>query len=178
MNAAEKIVQTYLRLNGFFVNPKFTVMGSIKGHVDFLAVRLGGCEERIGVHKVKFDEELLSSSVFSDHDNVGLVVEVKGGGGKPNVSQAKFDYVARFFGNTVKVKKAYFGLKGEKIEQNTDSITVPIRHCLKFILQRFEEINNIRKRGEISKVGTWVYSEDLLSDLLYLKKTGFLRLRP
>ena len=45
MNVAEKIVQTYLRLNGFFTIPKFTLLGSKAGHIDIIAVRIGSSKE-------------------------------------------------------------------------------------------------------------------------------------
>ena len=82
MNTPEKIAQAYLRLNGFFTIPHFTVLKKKGGHIDFLAVRLGGSLERVGVDlnqtTLKIDRNLLLKLGVSKDDTIGLLIEVKG----------------------------------------------------------------------------------------------------
>ena len=89
MNSPEKLVGTYLRLNGFFLLPQFTIFSlGHHTHVDFLAFHPQNAEEI--VRNINGDsvplpvdddlfnkiEEILSISPFSVH--LGAVVEVKG----------------------------------------------------------------------------------------------------
>lgn len=49
METTEKVAFLYLRLNGFFLMPHFTVFGVEKGkHVDVLGIRPAGSEEKVG----------------------------------------------------------------------------------------------------------------------------------
>lgn len=180
MNTPEKIAQAYLRLNGFFTIPHFSVLKDLRTHIDFLAVRLGGSSEKVGAGSVQpileIDNELLSKLGVGREETVGLVIEVKGGKyDHAEVTNNKFEYAKPFFGNIKDIKKVGFENKdiGE-IQSRHDHIIISLKHCLEFIKTRFSELKTIEqdlKENEIlSKEGSWDYSEEFLSDLIYLEK--------
>jgi hypothetical protein len=182
MNAPEKIAQAYLRLNGFFTVPHFTLLKDRGGHIDFLAVRLGGSKEKVGTEShgvpLEIDEQFLSKLGVSEDDTVGLVVEVKGGErDNARITDENFEYAKSFFGNISRVKKVGFenNSNSEIIEQ-AGHIIVPLKHCIDFIKKRFDELKQIEQQlrgsGMLSKEGSWELSEEFLSDLLFLQKLG------
>jgi len=181
MNTSEKIVQTYLRLNGFFTIPPFSLLQDEWTHVDFLAVRLGGSQEKVGKSNdrvpLQIDTDLLRELEAGSEDTIGLVIEVKSGDEEAIVSETVFDYVKPFFGTISKLSKAGFGDKGHGIHKRGDHVIVPVKYCLTFINQRFQELKcidqKLRGSGRLTKEGSWYLSEEFLSYLLFLKKSGF-----
>ena len=109
MNTPEKIVQTYLRLNGFFTIPHFSVLQDEWTHVDFLAVRLGGSVEKVRKDKrefsLKIDTDFLKKLSIGEEDTVGLVIEVKGGNERAVIRKSTFDYVKPFLARSPKYVK-------------------------------------------------------------------------
>ena len=182
MNTPEKIAQTYLRLNGFFTIPHFSILQDDWGHVDFLAVRLGGSVEKVGNADyrvpLKVDTDFLRIIGVTKRKSVGLAVEVKSGDEEVEVGDVAFDYVKPFFGKISKLIKVGFEEGGHEIHRRGDHVIVPLEHCLKFIKGRFEELDRIdqklRGSGRLSKRGSWYLSEEFLSDLLFLKKSRFI----
>lgn len=185
MNAPEKIVQAYLRLNGFFTIPYFSVLSESCSQIDFLAVRLGSSEERIGIKgnfiSLDIDEKFLELLGASKMDTIGLVVEVKGGKGQHAViSDENFQYAKSFFGKVEKVFRVGFERDLTKLCKQLvgDNVhfLVPLTHCLEFINKRFREMKKIeralRGTGILSKEGSWHLSEEFLSDLIYLQSIG------
>lgn len=184
MNTPEKIAQAYLRLNGFFTIPHFTVLKNNGTHVDFLAVRLGGSIEKVGVAPnripIEIDEKLLSKLGINENQTIGLVVEVRGGeirGEREQVSieESKFEYAESFFGNITCIKKVGFeNNSSSEIIEREGIIIVPIKYCVTCIKERFDRLSEIEQQlkgnGVLSKEGSWELSEDFLSDLIYLKK--------
>lgn len=176
MNTPEKIVQTYLRLNGFFTIPHFSILQDKGSHVDFLAVRLGSSEEKVGKGEnrelLSIDNKFLEKMGGTKKDTVGLVVEVKGGDENAEVSDVNFDYVKPFFGKISKIKKVGFEYNETDLQKRNNHVIVSIEHCLTFINNRFQELKCIdcemRGSGRLSKKGSWHLSEEFLSDLLYL----------
>ena len=83
MNTPEKIAQAYLRLNGFFTIPHFTILKENGGHIDLIAVRLGGSIEKVGVDpnriSLSIDDVLLSKFGVNEAETIGLIIEIKGG---------------------------------------------------------------------------------------------------
>jgi hypothetical protein len=185
MNTPEKIVQAYLRLNGFFTIPYFSVLSKRCSHIDFLAVRLGGSEERIGIKgnltSLDIDEEFLQLLGVSKRDTIGLVIEVKGGKSEHvAISDENFQYAKPFFGKLVKIFRVGFKRDLTKLckQRLSGSIyyLVPLSHCVELIDKRFKEVKKIdqalRGRGILSKEGSWHLSEEFLSDLIYLRSLG------
>jgi len=184
MNVAEKIVQTYLRLNGFFTIPKFTILGSKAGHIDIIAVRIGSSKEIVGSRKkipLIIDTKFLELLEESDDETVGLIVEVKGGEVKEEISSEHFEQVKPFFGKLNKIFRVLFEKDARDLHRQEINgeihFIVPISHCLRFINSRFDQLNKIepkvRERGDITKYGSWYLSEEFLSELIYLKSMGY-----
>jgi hypothetical protein len=182
MNTPEKIAQTYLRLNGFFTIPHFSILQDDWGHVDFLAVRLGGSVEKVGKGEdripLKLDTDFFEKMEIMEGDTVGLIVEVKSGEERAEVTDVAFNYVRPVFGNISKLERVGFDERECEIQKRGNHIIVPIQHCLTFIKERFRELERIdhdmRGSGRLSKEGSWYLSEEFLSDLLFLKKSGSL----
>ncbi|MDD5473449.1 MAG: hypothetical protein PHU34_04790 [Candidatus Methanoperedens sp.] len=182
MNTPEKIAQAYLRLNGFFTIPHFTLLKDNGTHIDFLAVRLGRSVEKVGVtpnvFPLSIDEQLLSKLAVTKNKTIGIVVEVKGGACRNNDTvnlDEKFKYAKPFFGNIRNIKKVKFEKdNNSEIEEQDDYIIVSIKHCVGFIKNRFGELKRIEgqleRTRQLSKEGSWHLSEEFLSDLIYLNK--------
>ena len=180
MNTPEKLVQAYLRLNGFFTIPHFTVLKKKGGHIDFLAVRLGGSLEKVGVDSnqtnLYIDENLLLKLSVNKDDTIGLIIEVKGGKRESaKVDELDFIYAKLFFGNINSIRKVGFENREDlEIITRNDHVIIPLKHCIRFIKKRFSELKsieqNLRGSGLLSKEGSWALSEEFLSDLIFLEK--------
>ena len=60
----------------------------------------------------------------------------------------------------------HFRDQGENISIENDVIEVPLKHALKWIIERIEFIDE--NKAKLSKVGSWSWSEMSLSDILYI----------
>ena len=179
MNTPEKITQVYLRLNGFFTIPQFTTLKEKGGHIDFLAVRLAGSLERVGVAPnqtiLQIDEDLLLKLGVTKDEMIGLIIEVKGGKvTSAKVDKAQFDYAKTFFGNLDNIKRVGFERRRNlKIFTRNDHIIITLKYCMNFIKKRFLELKTIEQdlRGSrlLSKEGSWELSDEFLSELIYLE---------
>ena len=148
MNTPEKIAQAYLRLNGFFTIPHFTVLKENGGHIDLLAVRLGGCSESVGVgsnqKQLGIDNDLLSKLGINKSITIGLVIEVKGGNNSVDINDSQFAYSKSFFRNINIIKKVSFENRADlEIHTRNDQIIIPLKHCMNFIKKRFSELKSI-----------------------------------
>lgn len=184
MSVPEKIVQTYLRLNGFFTIPKFTILGAKAGHIDILAVRIGSSREIVGSKRrvpLDIDWKFLELLGTSEDQTIGLIVEVKGGEEEEEISSEHLERARPFFGKLNRVFRVLFEKKTDQLYcKERDGEThffVPISHCLEFIDGRFEQLMEIepkvREKGDITKYGSWYLSEEFLSGLIYLKSMGY-----
>lgn len=178
MNTPEKLVKTYLRLNGFFTISHFSVLEEKGSHADLLAARLGKSVEIVGPEDcrvpLKIDDLFLKQLGVTPKDSIGLVVEVKSGDKKARVSDKVFNYVKPFFGIIPKLRKVGFDESIHDMVNIDDHIIVPLKRCSDFITGRFAELDDIDKKlrgsGRLSKRGSWHLSEEFLSDLLFLYK--------
>jgi len=180
MNTPEKLAQAYLRLNGFFTIPHFTTLKEQGGHIDLLAVRLGGSQENVGIDSnqmtLKIDTELLLKLGITKDDTIGLVIEVKSTKRKQaKIDDNQFLYAKGFFGNINQIKKVGFeNIENVEIIKRNDHVIISLQYCIKFIKKRFSELKhfeqNLRGQGILSKSGSWVLSEEFLSDLIFLDK--------
>jgi hypothetical protein len=176
MNCPEKIAGTYLRLNGFFLLPHFTLFdGDRHSHVDFLGLRPPGGRERCGRHELPLDQEFFETADQlirgnSFNELIGAVVEVKGGIDVELPSAGHIQYAEAFFGRRPLVIPMSFSLDVERIEVQDRTLTISVRYSLEWIKNRINWMNdNIHS---LSKTGSWAWSEEFLSDLLYLHRIG------
>jgi len=181
MKTTEKIVSLYLRLNGFFLMPHFTTfVGNFK-HVDFLGVRLRNSMEKIDEFVLKVDKGFLAK-LNGNSEDIKLWAEV---GSKKEIvgslfPEQKQDYVTKIFGSENRIKKVYFDftLEDERLEQDTEYLIVPKGRCRNFLLSRFTQMQSEPLRSKMKKLtkeGSWNWSEEFLGDLLFLRKSGFLK---
>ncbi len=143
MNTPEKIAQAYLRLNGFFTIPHFTILKEQGGHIDFLAVRLGGSLEKVGVDSnqttLKIDENLLSKLDVNKEDTIGLIIEVKGSKRESaKIDDIDFDW-NYYFNKIYKIDKNIV----KKSKKNT--ITFVLEQCNQILVAHIE--SNFDFRG-------------------------------
>ncbi len=177
MNAAEKIAGAYLRLNGFFLLPHFTIFDGVQhNHFDAIALRPGGGKETINSLELIRDDSLndiLSELGIYNQDLVGALVEVKSNEKKDKITKEQEDYAKKFFGDIEKIVKIFFSDKRTKISIKCTSIFIPIKYAIQWIDTRIEWMDE--NELHLSKSGSWNWSEETLSDLIYLyrfKKTS------
>lgn len=180
METTEKIVSLYLRLNGFFLMPHFTTFVGEFKHVDLLGVRFKNAAEKIGGYTLKVDEDFLARLNGNSKD-IKLWVEVGSAREIPRLfPEKKEDYVKRIFGSNNGIKKACFdfSLEDSKLCRVEKALVISKGRCRDFILSRFAQMESepLKSRmKELTKEGSWSWSEEFLGDLLFLRKTGFLR---
>lgn len=176
LNAPEKVAALYLRLNGFFLMPQFTVFSSeFAQQTDILAVRLPDSEERVGDKKLSTDARFFKAT-GDPKDRICIVAEVKGDERwKEAVDQITraFPYSIRMFGRDSRVRKVVFCKQRDCMIQIGDLTRASVQHCLWWIINRLGETQGLVTGAEtISKYGSWTWSEDFLSDLLFLSGLG------
>jgi len=174
MNYPEKIAGAYLRLNGFFLLPHFTVFDQRQHtHVDFLALRPANSQESVNKDNLLIlpvDDEfmnLLGELIDYPKSNfIGLVVEVKSGEEKEVPSQEHREYVDRFFGKNVKIFNLSFCGNVKKPTISNGSITIGVEYAFEWIISRILWMNANMER--LIKTRSWNMSEEFLSEILYL----------
>ena len=178
MNSPEKIAGAYLRLNGFFLLPHFTLFdGERHSHVDYLGLRAPNSTERFGQLIFPLDDsffEVIDETCrFNSRARlIAAIVEVKGGQERESPGDGHIQYINNFIGPQAVAFKCLFLNQGEIITQSNNIIQVPLRYSLNWIIARIDWIDQ-NKEG-LSKKGSWTWSETFLSDILYIKKLGFL----
>ena len=179
MNSPEKIAGIYLRLNGFFLLPHFTLFdGERHTHVDFLALRAPGSIERCGNTIFPIDEHLfnrIEDQVENSRNQLlAVIAEVKGSQEKENPGEGHYEYINHFIGNSSRIKM-HFRNQGNDVSISNDIIEVPLTYALKKIIERIEWID-VNQEG-LAKKSSWSWSEASLSDILFIKKLGFLNIQ-
>jgi hypothetical protein len=185
MLAPEKIASAYLRLNGFFLMPYFTILLQPDcRHVDFLGVHVGSTE-KIGPPQVELslDRELFELLGTRTGEHFVVIAEVKGtedASDAPLVSDEHFAYVKKMF-TGMKIKRLGFEKTGSGIHEEQGHTIVSLSHCLSFIEFRFIEAKAIASQLEChhwTKTKAWSWHEEFLSDLLFLHNLGCFRRTP
>lgn len=176
MNSPEKIAGVFLRLNGFFLLPQFTLFdGERHTHVDFLGLRAPMSVESCGQLIFPLDDsffDLINAQVDNSREQLlAAIVEVKGNKKKQEPGAGHYDYIDRFIGNANRVQ-IHFRDHGENISTTNGIIDVPLGYALRWIVGRIDWIDG--NQEGLSKKSSWTWSETALSDILYLKKLGFL----
>ena len=114
MNCPEKIAGAYLRLNGFFLLPHFTIFKMQRDyhHVDFLALRPPSSGGFVygGESELRFplDDSLLGLinagfGVDPFRDFIGSVVEVKGNNQFEVPTDDHIEYASQFMGGEIPI---------------------------------------------------------------------------
>jgi hypothetical protein len=180
METTEKIAFLYLRFNGFFLMSHFTVLGvENERHADVLGIRPAGSREEVDQIPLCIDDEFIDK-LGGPKNDIALWAEVGTGYNRDLFHLAKEKYIRKIFGTKHALRKAYFnfGKKEETIVSNGDKIEVAAGRCRKIILERFAQMESEKMRNllsQMTKTGSWRWSEEFLADLLCLRKTGFLR---
>lgn len=180
MTTTEKIAATYLRLNGFLVLPLFTVFdGYQHNHIDLLGVRSPGSKEEVHGTALLTDDKLFSRLVaLGAKPNellTGVASEVKTGKDKGKITQGHIDYAERFV--KAPLFRAWFcniAKRPPYIEKKQLKISLP--YAIDWIISRFDWMED--KKFELTKSGSWTWSEEFLADLLVLRSLGVLKRLP
>jgi hypothetical protein len=178
MNLPEKIVGAYLRLNGFFLMPHFTVFNQqTHSHIDYLGLRhhnsQEGFETNEGFIELPLDEVLfdtISERIGRSFNEVslGVIVEVKGNNEIEIPSDEHKEYAARVLGDEAQLFSISFSNRISDIREQEDTLIIGIKYALDWIFERFRWMDENISR--LTKTGSWSLSEDALSDLIYLYK--------
>ena len=172
MNTPEKTVNLYLRLNGFFTMPHFTTLGEKDyRHTDILAVRLPGSIEQVRGIRLELDTSFFEFLGKEEDEIIPLVAEVKGGSDEHGDRSEIVEYVKSVFGEYGDDLLYVEFVRKTRKRIGRDTKEYPLDKCLDFILGRLDSTQAITSEvGGLTKSGSWTWSEDFLSDLLYLKR--------
>lgn len=176
MNTAEKIAYTYLRLNGFLLLPHFTVFGGEShNHVDLVGLRAAGSFEGLEGLTFPVDEEFfqrVAEIINGPHmQYLGAVAEVRTNANRELPNHQQVEYIHSFLGAIPIISLAFYN--GLPFAREGDVICVGIRHALNWIIERIEWMEN--RIPNMTKTGSWNWSDEYLSDILVLCRYGFLR---
>lgn len=180
MNATEKLAATYLRLNGFLLLPHFTIFtGDHHSHIDLI-----GLHPMNGVEKAGADalELLIDDRLFEKIQQhyrldpkqcwIGIVAEVKTNEEIEIPSQAKLDYARLFLGDAITLPISFTGATIDMQFQN-GTICIGLNYAFNWILKRIDWME--QRSEQLSKKGSWNWSEEFLADILVFKNFGFYR---
>ncbi|HBJ85058.1 MAG TPA: hypothetical protein DDZ88_14545 [Verrucomicrobiales bacterium] len=191
MNLAENIAATYLRLNGFFLLPHFTVLkGDRHNHIDLLALRAAGAEEKVPGSATpkslpvddqlfgKLDElfQIKGKSASSKSNFIGMMAEVRSNRNKDEIDEPHISYVRPLFGNAHLFRALFFRAKNFEMKisgKNHDELEIDIIYASKWILKRIEETEKFENL--LTKTKSWALSEPFLSDIMQLRDYGLLQ---
>ncbi len=178
MNTAEKIAATYLRLNGFFLMPHFTVFdGKAHSHVDLVALHAPGAHESVDGLVLLTDRQLFDLlkrfGVEPDDQPVALVAEIKANEEVEFPNKHHLNYVQRMVGAETPVIPAGFSMAVTQLELIDDNAALLVgnSYALSWIWKRFDWMHEQRMR--LTKDGSWTWSDAFLADLLHLHRTGW-----
>jgi len=176
MNAPEKIVNTYFRLNGFFLLPQFTnFLGGQYNHVDLMALRPPSGREVVRGITFPVDPDFfncLNELIDNPTDILlGVVVEIKGNQEREIPIQEHIDYAAEFFGGTNLIVPVSVSLSYRRIRVTDRVLRIPLQHALQWSLYRIYWVECHLEY--LKKIASWSWSEEFLADLLYLQNIDF-----
>ena len=81
------------------------------------------------------------------------------------------DYARNFYGSRTLIVPVSVSLAHKEISIDAGCILLPLGHALEWTLYRFRWMD--KNLIHLKKSGSWNWSEEDLSDLLYLQKIGF-----
>jgi hypothetical protein len=159
--------------------PHFTTLGEEDyRHTDILAVRLPGSVERVGDVALEVDDSFFKLLGKTEDEVIPLVAEVKGGRDQSDDRRKKIlEYLLPMFGKCGSDFAVVRFVRNPRSVDLEDLREYPLGECVKFILKRLESTQTItNEAGGLTKFGSWAWSEDFLSDLLYMRNLGILNL--
>jgi hypothetical protein len=182
MNLSEKLAGTYLRLNGFFLLPHFTVFSRGQhnrvehNHVDLIGLRPANSRESFGGWDFPVDEDFFSqlSNARGCNDSKQTLIAV-GGEVKTNLDRDRptasdLEYIKRFVGD-IAVTPLSFSSRNDHVLLNEGTIEIGLRYAAGWIDQR---IQAMIERADIHKIESWTWSDEFLSDWLAMHKLHLL----
>ncbi|MDQ2946128.1 MAG: hypothetical protein M3Y27_09335 [Acidobacteriota bacterium] len=168
MNLAEKLAETYLRLNGFLLLPHFTTfMGKSHNHVDFVGLRVAGSQE-IAFNQVLLTDKNLFKALSleikgeAEATTIGMIAEVRTNEKRDEISQQQVRYVQAFLGGLRPVKFTFFST-AKTVQRDGNGIAIGLLYAEKWINAR---ITWMESPLPMSKIASWALSEDALADIL------------
>jgi hypothetical protein len=178
MNTAEKIASTYLRLNGFFLLPHFTVFdGNQHNHIDLIGLRAPNSQEGVGQLVFPIDNTLFGvANAFFENPTampLGVVAEVRTNQRRDPPSKGHIDYVLRFLGGSPTISICFYEFDHAEPKKSGKIIDIGNSYTLSWILDRIDWMNN--QGIKLTKEGSWYLSEEWLADILVLHRLGLLR---
>ncbi len=178
MNTAEKIVATYLRLNGFLLLPHFTVFdGEHHNHIDIVGLRAANSEERLDGLIFPIDKKLFeAASEFVDNPKskfLGALAEVRTNQEKDSLSIEHVAYASNFLGGIASIRLSFYESDDNGPTISNGSIDIGNRFAMNWIIER---INWMEKQNiKLTKSGSWYLSEEWLADILVLTRMGLFK---
>jgi hypothetical protein len=175
MTTTEKIAATYLRLNGFFLLPLFTVFdGAQHNHIDLLGLRAAGSAESINGISLPVDGDLLlcltKMGATPNETVTGIIVEVKTANERDVITLGHIDYAKRFMNTNHAYPIWFYGSKTESPKIEKDHLRISMQYAMDWIIYRFDKMNGMK--DVLAKQKSWAWSEEFLSDLLMLRTYG------
>ncbi len=175
MNFAERLAGLYLRLNGFFLMPEFSIfrVGLEKGHahVDLIGFRPAGSREVFEGVVFPLDAAFYEAIANLCHEpfaeNIALVCEVRtnSAGEFPNAERLK--YAAAMCGTSSIVSVSCDrSLKNVKFVNEKLGIRIGLLHMIRWIAARISWLDN----EGVPKSASWNWSEPALADFLVLNQ--------
>jgi hypothetical protein len=182
MNTSEKIAATYLRLNGFFVLPLFTVFdGEHHNHLDLLSVHTPGSTESVHGIPLLTDPNLFAGleklGAKPNEQITGVASEVKTGKEKGEITQGHINYAARFV-NAPLFPVWFYRVSAKPPWVEEDQLRISLPYAIDWIISRFDWMELEAHKFTLTKTGSWTWSEQFLADLLVLRSFGVLRRLP
>lgn len=156
----------------------FTALGEKDyRHTDILAVRLPKSVERVGSATLQVDDDFFEFFERSKKKTIPLIAEVKGGRHEHKDRMKIIGYMKQIFGVYGDEYLFVEFARGCKEVNKESKKKYPLEKCFKYILTRLDSAQVLTTEAEgPTKFGSWAWSEEFLSDLLYLRSLGFLSL--
>lgn len=181
MTTTEKIAATYLRLNGFFLLPQFTVFdGAQHNHIDLLGLRTAGSREVANGHALPVDgnlfDRLMDMGAKPDESPTGIIAEVKTGKVNKDITPEHIEYAKRFINLPTAYNVWFYGIPPEPPTIDGDHLRISLPYAIDWIIHRFDQMMAIK--DILAKQKSWTWSEEFLADLLVLRSIGVLNRLP
>lgn len=180
MNPAEEIAGLYLRLNGFFLLPYFTIFRDTRHHhVDLLGLRSAGSEE-IACNRDKqtfvlpTDDKFFTAIETLQIDTprqkwIGVVAEVKANRQFEHPNALNVQYLDAFFGRVDAMIRISFSERFSDPavirKDGTEVIEVGVPYALGWVRGR---INSMKEEMKLNKGESWTLSEGFLATIMLL----------
>lgn len=103
----------------------------------------------------------------SGENPIGIIAESRLNAERDTISRSHAEYVSRFLGGIMPVRIAFRIMRDDFIA-DSNGLQIGFRHAYHWIHQRIEWME--RNGRHLTKLGSWEWSEEFLSDLLNLRR--------